>query len=123
LCVGGQLGENEQKGNTKNNYEWIAANDTWVARQSMALSRGHAASSTKAIGCGFLVIGGTTNEQGMTGDISFYDIPSNSWTSIGSLPAVVNTAVCETGGGYLYCETGWADGHFSLRRKIVLSYK
>jgi hypothetical protein len=119
--VGGQQGEHEETGNTKANYEWIAANDTWVARRSMPLSRGHAASATKAIGCGFLVAGGTTNELGMTVDISYYDIPSNSWKTIGSLPTAVNTAVCEFGGGYLYCETGWATGPFSLRRKIVVS--
>jgi hypothetical protein len=119
--VGGQEGEAEATGNTKANYEWIAAHDTWVARQSMPLSRGHAASATKAFGCGFLVAGGTTNEHGITADISFYDIPSDSWQTIGSLPAAVNTAVCEFGGGYLYCETGWTDGSFSVRHKIVLS--
>lgn len=120
--VGGQQGEEEHTGNTRENYEWIASNDTWAARRSMPLSRGHAASATKAIACGFMVIGGTTNEHGMTKDISFYDIPSNSWTTTGSLPSAVNTAVCEYGGGYLYCETGWAEGHYSVRRKMDLLY-
>ena len=56
-----------------------------------------------------------------TKDISFYDVGSNSWTTIGELPAYVNTPVCDISpNGYLYCESGWTNGLFSSRRKIQL---
>lgn len=118
FILGGQEAENEDNGNTKEVYEWDASSRSWIEHPDMPFTRGHAASATKAISCGFLMAGGTTNDYGMVPDISYYDVPTGKWTRLGELPNAVNTAVCDIGGGYLYCETGWATGKYSARRKI-----
>ena len=118
--VGGQLGPDEEHGNTNENYEYDAQNDIWIQRQPMPFTRGHAAASTRPIGCGFVVAGGITNEFGMTADVSYYDIPTATWTSIGSLSNSINTPVCVIRGGYMHCETGWSNGIFSWKRQFTL---
>jgi len=117
--VGGQVGENEYTGNNKDNYEYDVESDTWIKMRDMPYTRGHAASSTRAIGCGFLIAGGSTNEFGKTKGVYYYSIPDNSWTKIGELPQAINTPVCDVSpDGYLYCESGKPDYPFSYRRKI-----
>lgn len=120
--VGGQIGENEQTGNVDSNYEWDVAGERWIQRQDMAFTRGHASSSTRGISCGFIIAGGSTNEFGQTKDISYYDVLSDSWTSIGELPQQLNTPVCDIDfeNGYLYCETGEVGDSFSYRRRITV---
>lgn len=121
IFVAGQIGENEYTGNIKDNYRYDVANDQWIKLQDMILTRGHAASSTRAIGNGFLIAGGSTNENGKTASIHYYDVPSDTWTKIGDLPNPVNTPVCDISpDGYLYCESGWANWNYSFRRKIVV---
>ena len=92
--LNGQEGQNQLTGNIKLVYEYSFATSSWIQRKSSTLSRGHSSSSTVAYGCGFIVIAGITNELGQTGDISYYDIPSDTWTSIGNLGDTPNTPVC-----------------------------
>jgi hypothetical protein len=117
--LGGQVGENEYTGNVADNFEWDAVKEVWIRRKSMPTTRGHAASSTRAVGCGFIVAAGSTNEYGKTADVSYYDIPTNTWTSLGNLPNALNTPVCDINGGYMYCESGWTGSTFSYRRQIT----
>jgi hypothetical protein len=104
--VGGQIGENEGSGNVKSNYEFDAGKLQWIKRKDMPFTRGHASSSTNAVPCGYIIAGGSTNEFGKTNDVSFYDIASDSWTKIGTLPSAVNTPVCDIDfdGGYYHCQ-------------------
>jgi hypothetical protein len=112
---GGQRNGNEASGNVKEVYEYVVATDAWYRHTDMTLSRGHTSASTMAFGCGFITAGGTTNEYGKTSDISYYDIPSQTWTSIGNLPRKENTPICDiyapppnaAGGGsrYFHCAT------------------
>jgi len=123
IFVGGQVGENEKSGNVADNYEYDVKNDKWIKLKNMPMTRGHAASSTRAMGCGFIIAGGSTNSNGgaKTQDVSFYDIETDSWKKIGDLPTAINTPVCDISpNGYMYCESGWANGIFSTRRKIRL---
>ena len=117
--LGGQKGEDEYDGNNADNYEWDAQTEAWIERESMLFTRGHAAESTRAIGCGFIIAAGSTNEFGKTSDVSYYDISSDTWTSIGDLPNSINTPICDISGNYLYCESGWVNGNFSYRRQIT----
>jgi hypothetical protein len=129
--VGGQNGENEHTGNVDDNYEYIVASDTWTEHTPMTITRGHAASSTRATNCGYTISGGSSNQQDPghhTADISFYSIPDQNWTKIGDLPFALNTPVCEisptnpqTGKQYYHCVTGWVDGYFSYWQEISLS--
>jgi len=116
--MGGQSGEHEKDMNTDKLYEWDPSNDSWIERAPMSMTRGHATASTLAIGCGFITAGGTTNEEGKTSDISYYDIPSDTWHYIGNLPKAINTPVCGINGGYLYCQSGIPKGRFSYRIPI-----
>ena len=132
--VGGQVGDDEDFGNISDNYEYFVQSDTWIKREFMPFTRGHANSSTRAFGCGFFVAGGSTNgasemgiPQGKTSDISFYDTTTDSWTKIGDLVwnLGVNTPVCDIGidaanEQYIFCESGFANADYSYRRKIVL---
>jgi hypothetical protein len=118
--VGGQVGENEHDGNNDQIYEWVTETESWIEREHMPFTRGHAGSSTRAIGCGFLIAGGSTNEFGKTDDVSYYDIPTDSWTSIGNISLPINTPVCDISGDYMYCESGFLTGKFSWRRKILM---
>jgi hypothetical protein len=87
--LGGQIGENEHTGNLPDMYELIVSSETWVRRASMPMGRGHAMASTRSIGCGFIIASGSVNTvtaiKNRTADISYYDIPTNRWTSIGNL--------------------------------------
>jgi hypothetical protein len=119
--LGGQKGEQEANGNFAKNYEWDAENERWIERADMALPRGHFSSSTRPIGCGFLIAGGTANGMGKISDISYYDIDNDKWTKIGDLWAKINTPICDiasysNGEKWLYC-----DGHWSGRKRIRIS--
>jgi hypothetical protein len=129
--LGGQRGESECCGNVVDNYEWDAGQEKWIQRASMAMARGHAASSTRPIGCGFLIAAGAINSGGggssanangstrKTPDVSYYDASTDQWTSMGRLTQAINTPVCDIGtDGYLYCESGHIDKKFSWRRGI-----
>jgi len=107
IFVGGQVGENERRGNVKDHYEFDVKNDIWVKLKDMPFTRGHDSSSTRALGCGYIT-GGTTNEFGKTNDVSFYNIEDDTWQKLGNLTTAINTPVCDisSNGGYLYCEAG-----------------
>jgi hypothetical protein len=119
--LGGQTGHNEANGNFAKNYEWDAVNEKWIARADMPLTRGHFSSSTRAIWCGFLIAGGTSNGIGKISNITFYDIKTDKWTGIGNLWANMNTPICDiatnsNGEMWLYC-----DGHWYGRKRIRIS--
>ena len=116
--MGGQSGENEKDQNTNKLYELDALHEVWIERSPMLVTRGHASSSTRATGCGFITAGGTSNEYGKISDIGYYDIPTNTWRSIGNLPRAINTPICDIQRGYLYCESGLLTGKFSFRIQI-----
>lgn len=110
--LGGQVGEVECCANFGFNFEFIASNETWARRSSMPIPRGHASSSTRAIGCGFVIAGGSINSENSfknrTDDISYYDIPTNTWTTgIGLLPERLATPVVDIHrNGYMYFMAG-----------------
>jgi N-acetylneuraminic acid mutarotase len=118
--TGGQKGEQERDGNQAQHFEYDAINDQWFARTNMTIPRSHAASSTRAIGCGFIIVAGCTNGGLKISDISYYDVPSNTWTKIGDLSSALNTPVCDVSNGVLYCDTGWDSGRFSKKIGIAL---
>ena len=102
FMLAGQVSENECCGNLGYNYEFFPNNETWIQRASMPIPRGHAASSTRAIGCGFIIAGGSINNPTgnnariRTDDISYYDIYSDTWTTaIGSLPTIGATPIVD----------------------------
>jgi hypothetical protein len=108
---GGQEAEIERYGNFADNFEFFAENETWIRRASMPLARGHATSSVRQIGCGFIVAGGSLNRfspkpasgYNRTNDVSYYDIPTNNWTSIGKLPTNGATPIVVIHpNGYMY---------------------
>lgn len=118
--TGGQKEEDEHDGNIADHYEYDVVNDVWIERKLMTIPRSHHASSTRAIGCGFVVVAGCTNGGQRLSDISYYDTVSDTWTVIGNLAAPVNTPVCDIRNGILYCDTGWDSGHFAVRTSIAL---
>jgi hypothetical protein len=89
--LAGQKQEYESSGNLAENYEFVAGGETWIRRADMPFPRGHAAASTRAVGCGFIIAGGSANSnstrKNRIADISYYDILSDAWTAgIGMLP-------------------------------------
>jgi Kelch motif len=107
--LGGQEGEFECCRNVADNYEFIASTETWARRAPMLLARGHASASTRPIGCGFIIAGGSINAVSgstvrvRTNDVSYYDIPTDTWTSIGSLPSRIATPLVDIHpNGYMY---------------------
>jgi hypothetical protein len=120
--LGGQNGHNEANGNFAYNYEWDSVSESWIRRADMPMTRGHFSSSTRAIGCGFLIAGGTSNGMGKITDISYYDIKTDKWTKIGDLWDTINTPICDivtysTGEKWLYCDGYW---HGAKRIQIVV---
>jgi N-acetylneuraminic acid mutarotase len=123
--AGGQLEQNESKGNQDDLVEWDQSSKTWIKRADMLFARGHASSSTVAYGCGFIMIGGAINTGTKTSDISYYGVDSNKWTKIGDLPFKMNTPVCDivrnvAGSDWIYCQTGQIGGVYSWKRRISL---
>jgi hypothetical protein len=128
--MGGQLKAGEANGNQDKHFEYVAGNDiamngTWIQRQKMPFPRGHANAATKAISCGFIIVGGAINSgqsgtKSQTTDVSYYAIPTNTWTKIGDLPQKART-ICgiDFVNNYLYCETGFVTAKFSQRRQII----
>jgi hypothetical protein len=82
--------------------------------------------STRAVSCGYIIAGGATNSgtsgRKKTRDVSYYDIPSDTWTHLGNMTKGLNTPVCDIDfvNNYLYCETGVKTGSFSQRIRIEL---
>ena len=119
--VGGQKGEYEVTQNQADLYEFIASNETWVRRAFMPFGRGHTTASTRPIGCGFIVAGGSVNgvttKKNRTSSILYYDIPSDVWTGIGDLSGQFATpSVDIDANGYMYYITSRG----STRRQIEL---
>ena len=99
FVMGGQEGEDERYGNLDTMYEFFPAKrqgKQWVQRANMLIPRGHANSSTRAYGCGLILVSGTTNlPTGKIDSIHYYDIPTDTWQEIGSLGEKHNTPVCD----------------------------
>ena len=117
--LAGQIGKDECRSNLDKVYEWDAVTMQWTQRANMPFPCGHAPSSTIPIGCGFVIAGGSINSPTgcyyRTSDISYYDIETNTWTSIGNLSDAVNAPVCSIGSdGYFYHISGDAN-----RRRIA----
>jgi N-acetylneuraminic acid mutarotase len=123
FALGGQRGGDEANGNRDDLYEYNAMNETWIQRRKMPIARGHSGSATMAVSCGFIIAGGAVNSgsssQKQTTDVSYYDIPSNTWSHVGNLTQGVRT-ICgiERVNNYLYCETGMISGKYSSRIRI-----
>jgi hypothetical protein len=118
--VGGQVGENEKKQNLPNMYEFIASTETWVPRTFMPIGRSHTTSSTRAIGCGFILAGGSVNSAttklNRTSSIIYYHIPSDNWTFIGDLPSAGATPLVDIhSNGYMY----FVNSKKTSRRRIA----
>ena len=128
---GGQIGQNESKGNLNQVYEYMLGNDTWVPRKFMPYGRGHVGTSAMAFGCGFVIAGGainvntTSNGLLTTDDLSYYNSYNDSWISIGKLYIKIKTPVCGIANmptpvskHYMYCTTGYR--LYTFRREIKL---
>jgi N-acetylneuraminic acid mutarotase len=118
--TGGQKEEDEHDGNVVEHFEYDAIKDVWIKRKAMTIPRSHAASSTRAFGCGFIMVAGCTNGGQRISDISYYDTSTDTWTKIGDLTDPINTPVCGINNGMLYCDTGWDSGQFS--KKIAIAF-
>jgi N-acetylneuraminic acid mutarotase len=119
FVLGGQKGDNEITKNVADMFEFVASNETWIRRASLPYERSHTSISTHALGCGFVIAGGSRNGQKLnrTSDIHYYDIPSNNWTMIGSLPNVGATpAVFIDDKNFMY----YIDHKRSSRRQIYV---
>jgi hypothetical protein len=88
--MGGQEKLYECCRNRADTFEFVARDETWLPRSPMLLARGHATASTKPIGCGWIIAGGSVNSSigklNRTTDMSYYDIPSDTWSFLGNLP-------------------------------------
>ena len=124
FMLGGQISENEHHGNLNYNYEFIPSNETWIERAAIPFPRGHSASSTRMIGCGFIIAGGAMNNPDPASrrhfsidDISFYNVYTDQWTvAIGTLPSIGNTPIVDIhSNGYMY----FINSRLSDRRRIV----
>jgi hypothetical protein len=124
--MGGQLTANEANGNQDDLYEYDAVNEVWIQRQNMPFGRGHANMAVRAVSCGFIIAGGAINSgsstsKAQTKDVSYYDIPSNTWTHIGNLTQNVRTTCAiDFVNNYLYCESGVITSKYSSRRQIIV---
>ena len=121
FVLGGQHSEDEKNGNKASVFEWDATTEKWTPRASLQIPRGHFASSTVPYKqCGIIIAGGAMNKAKKTGDISYYEIETDSWHSIGSLPAGLNSPVCGIGAdSFFYCETGDVKKKISWRQQII----
>jgi hypothetical protein len=121
FVVGGQIGEKEVTENLADVFEFFVSNETYVRRASMPFGRSHTTISTRAIGCGFIVAGGSVNsnngKKNRTTDILYYDLPTNSWTSIGNIPMRLATPLVDIHpNGYMY----FVNDRGTSRRRIVV---
>jgi Kelch motif len=107
--LAGQETEFERNVSRSDHFEFIPSNETWIRRASLPFGRGHMSASTRAIGCGFLIAGGSINSPPpyraytRTNDVSYYDIPTNTWTSIGIVPVAAASPIADIHpDGYMY---------------------
>jgi hypothetical protein len=119
FATGGQKGELESWENTNEMFEWDLTNRLWLNRTKMPEARGHFSSSTMPYsGCGFFIAGGRLNGP-LTPDVSYYDITTNSWTSMGNLTLALNTPICDVAGNFIWCNTGRVGNTFAWRVEIL----
>jgi hypothetical protein len=124
FMLGGQISENEHNGNLNYHYEFIPDHETWIERAPIPFPRGHSASSTRMIRCGYIIAGGAINNPDTSSrkrisndDISYYNMYTDQWTvSIGTLPSIGNTPIVDIhSNGYMY----FVNSRLSERRKIA----
>jgi len=116
LFAGGQIGENRWFGQRDGLYEWDSIENVWTEHASIPFARSHAQASTIALGCGFIMTGGIERLNTALDDIHYYDIPTDTWTKVGTIPFRLNVPVCSVFDDYLYCTTGG----LSHRRQFVI---
>jgi hypothetical protein len=117
--VGGQVASNESNGNFNLLYEFNATSNIWTKRSNMFFPRGHLLNSVIPYkNCGFIISGGAGNNYTHINDVSYYSIATDTWTSIGTLVAAVNTPICGIKNDYYICQGGGIDWDFSWRRKL-----
>jgi hypothetical protein len=119
--LGGQKSESEITGNLADTFEFVASKEKWIRRASMPIARSHATASTRPVRCGFIVAGGSfnsiTRRKNRTSDVSYYNIHTNRWTSIGDIPVAMATPmVAIHPSGYMYFIDNTQQ---SFRRKFV----
>jgi hypothetical protein len=121
-AFGGQYKENEYGGNYAIMYEYNAVSNKWTKQSNLPFARAHATISTRAIGCGIVVVGGNTNGGQILANVTYYHIPSNAWIQLGSLPVALNTPVCDVNRwtSVLHCETGKLGSTHSYQRQLLL---
>jgi hypothetical protein len=128
--LGGQRSEEECCSNIKSMYEYTVSTNAWAQRADMPFGRGHAATSTVPYGCGFLIVGGAINSSSSgartlqsTNDISYYHIPTDAWSTLGTAPAYFKTPVCHVGpfDDHLYCTTGYGNKTWRRPLRLVLN--
>lgn len=69
--MGGQLKGDEGSSELSELVEFVynpEGDDKWIQRADMPITRGHASSSTNKYGCGFIIAGGTSNDDGRVRD-------------------------------------------------------
>jgi hypothetical protein len=127
FLLGGQHGEDERYSNLDDMYEYNFTTNGWTRRRSLPFKRGHFSESTIPYrSCGIIIVAGAINATATTlssflsrtSDISYYDMTTDTWTSIGNLPYNVTTPVCTLHDKYLYCQTGFVNASLSVRRRI-----
>jgi Galactose oxidase, central domain len=122
-AFGGQYQENEYGGNYANMYEYNVASNKWTQQSNLPFARAHASSSTLAVGCGIVVVGGNTNGGQILANVTYYHTPTKSWIQLGTLPVALNTPVCAMNRwtSVLHCETGKLGRTHSYQRQLLLS--
>jgi hypothetical protein len=123
FAMGGQFSESELTDNRAQVYELNMFDFSWSERKFMPFARGHISESTLTWkNCGIIVVAGavnlTFNPNYRTDDISFYDLSTDSWTSIGKFTDAVASPICTIHGGYLYCQSGYVWKHLARRIRI-----
>jgi N-acetylneuraminic acid mutarotase len=125
--LGGQQRQFESNTSIDSMYEWDTKTTRWIKRAKLVYGRGHFASATIPYrNCGFIIAGGTRDIEQTTGDVDYYDISTDAWTSIGRLPpkrgktiaCVIHNQIATGSDLYMSCQTGPINDTFSWRRKV-----
>lgn len=85
-AIGGQIKSNEETGNLADVHRYDPTTDSWTQMADLPIPLGHNMASTFAVGDQILVIGGVTQAAERLDTVFAYDIPSNTWRELESLP-------------------------------------
>lgn len=105
-ALGGEYGHDVHHAQSRLTHSFDTATGLWKRLADMPVAKSHFESATFAFGDKIIAAGGQVEDYRSTRDVSQYDITTNDWQAVKSLPAPRQGSVTQRIGDTLYIALG-----------------